>query len=436
MEAEDEGPVIYEKEPLGDAREAAGRRIRDAAEMFLFTGSRPLAAGWLTVVGVLAGVFGGTIVSGALWRPIWPVLLWLAALPLGWLGMRRLSEAMFGPAIRWQAVLAFFWAFLLSMAAVGAGQIGSRNWSYGLSLGAGLFIGLPFGATEPHNFKARDSWLMLGLLLAGTSTVAGTYAFRHMPGFAPLEAAALAGALCALIITAPMMALLVTYWDTEKGIEKVVALCLEHEAYTSVAISYLNAGIRSAPANATLYGLRAVAHSRAGDEVRAEEDWQRVFQLEPDSVEPYLVRGNDLLKRGRADEAMASFEKAAQLAPRKARPQYFLGIAHLKLGHPERAIELLDTAIARSPKLAGAYARRAEAHLELRRPQEAVDDSTRAIQIDPANARAYLTRGRAYRALGRHEEADEDFQSAWDSGSEDEMEDAARRLEEQGRKPE
>jgi hypothetical protein len=121
---------------------------------------------WLTVPGVVGGLLGGVLVCGALWRPIWPVLAYLLVLPVAWLGILRLT-LVFGLTIRWQAVLAFFWAFVLALPAVIGGHISNWWLSYGISLGGGLFVALPFGVTHPSCIRSADAWMLAGPAVVG-----------------------------------------------------------------------------------------------------------------------------------------------------------------------------------------------------------------------------------------------------------------------------
>jgi len=291
-----DGPEEPEPSSSGGSVEAIGLAIREIEATDVFTGSRLAAAVWLTIAGMLAGVFGALLASGAMWRPIWPIVVYAVALPATWLGMRRMSMALFGPAIRWHAANAFFWAFFLAFAGVLSGHVTSWWYGYGLSLGLGLFIGLPFGGVHPSSMNAEDLWMAAGLPLCGISTIAATYLCRNPPLDSPIGTVAVAGAVCGLIVTAPMMALLMRLWDVGRGIGKVAAACLQHDAYLQKAIDYLDYGIRVSPDNAELYNLRAVAWTRIGDEARADADWKKVIALDPRRAPPYVRHGVDGLR--------------------------------------------------------------------------------------------------------------------------------------------
>ena len=59
----------------------AMRSNRRSPKYDVFAGSKPLSIVWLAVISASAGAFGGTLVSGALWRSLLLHLpLWLAAI--------------------------------------------------------------------------------------------------------------------------------------------------------------------------------------------------------------------------------------------------------------------------------------------------------------------------------------------------------------------
>jgi len=389
--------------------------LSDVEETLVFTGSKPMAAVWLTVAGVLGGLFGGVVVSGAVWRSVWLVLGYLLVMPLVWLAMRRLTFRIFGPAIRWQAVLAFFWAFLLGMGAVIGGQIASWWLGYGLSLGAGLLIGLVFGSVNPSFVKNEDAWLLAALPLGGVSTTIATYVYRHMiVDPSTISAAALTGAIAGLILTAPMTALLVALWDVGHGLRHVAVIYLHNDAFARKAIDYLDRAVRFSPNDADLHNLRGIAWSRAGDQGRAEADWQKVLELQPKSPEPYMNRGVDFLRQGALAEAVESLQAAITIDPKYATAHNNLGVALERRGELDRAIEHYDRAISLAPKYARAYSNRGYACFRAKRHERAVEDCDHAIELDQDLAAAYVNRAHALAALGHVERSAEDYQTAID----------------------
>jgi Flp pilus assembly protein TadD len=397
------------------SKEEISSMLSDVEETLVFTGSKPMAAVWLTVAGVLGGLFGGVVVSGAVWRSVWLVLGYLIVMPLVWLAMRRLTFRIFGPAIRWQAVLAFFWAFLLGMGAVIGGQIESWWWGYGLTLGAGLLIGLVFGSVNPSFIKNEDAWLLAGLPLGGVSTTIATYVYRNMiVDPSTISAAALSGAIAGLILTAPMTVLLAALWDVGHGLRHVAVIYLHNDASARKAIDYLDRAIRLSPNDADLHNLRGIAWSRAGDQGRADADWQKVLELQPKSPEPYMNRGVDFLRQGALAEAVESLQAAITIDPKYATAHNNLGVALERRGDLDRAIEHYDPAISLAPKYARAYSNRGYARFRAKRHERAVEDCDHAIELDQDLAAAYVNRAHALAALGHVERAAEDYQTAID----------------------
>ena len=397
------------------AEEEISSLLRDVEETLVFTGSKPMAAVWLTVAGVLGGLFGGGVVRGAVWRSVWLVRGYLLVMPLVWLAMRWLTFRIFGPAIRWQAVLAFFWAFLLGMGAVIGGQIASWWLGYGLSLGAGLLIGLVFGSVNPSFVKNEDAWLLAALPLGGVSTTIATYVYRNMiVDPSTISAAALTGAIAGLILTAPMTALLAALWDVGHGLRHVAVIYLHNDAFARKAIDYLDRAIRFSPNDADLHNLRGIAWSRAGDQGRADADWQKVLELQPKSPEPYMNRGVDFLRQGALAEAVESLQAAITIDPKYATAHNNLGVALERRGELDRAIEHYDRAIALAPKYARAYSNRGYARFRAKRHERAVEDCDYAIELDQDLAVAHVNRAHALAALGHIERAAEDYHTAID----------------------
>jgi hypothetical protein len=79
----------------------------------------------------------------------------------------------------------------------------------------------------------------------------------------------------------------------------------------------LNAAIRLAPGDASLFDLRALAHALSVSATAAEREWARAAELDPGSIAPTISRGWLALRHDRASEA------AAHSLSRPARPPNF-----------------------------------------------------------------------------------------------------------------
>lgn len=397
--------------------------LSDVQDTLAFTGSKALAALWLTFCALLGGVFAGVAASSQLWTSLLFVTAYLAVLAGVWMGMRKLTMRIFGPAIRWQAVLAFFWAFLLGIVAVAGGQMDTSGWGYVISMGGGLLIGVVCGSVNPPFIKHEDAWLLVSLQLGMACTALATAFHRGvLEGAGTLSAGALTGGIAALAFTFPMMVLLMYLWNIPHGLRHEALIYLHNDAFAGKAIDCLDRAIRLAPNDADLFNLRGIAWSRANDSARAEADWRKVLELQPDYAEPHLNRGTDFLRQGAIDKAVACFETAVRLDPKLAKAHSNLGAALEKRGDFDRAIEHYDRAIGLVPKYAKAYSNRGYARFRAGQHQLALEDCDRAIKLDAGLAMAYVNRGHALAAMGDLDRAAEDYQSALDMAPAPEVE--------------
>src|SRR5262249_24943173 len=63
---------------------------------------------------------------------------------------------------------------------------------------------------------------------------------------------------------------------------------LHREDTVGEAAALLNAAIRLAPGDTSLFDRRALAHALSGNEAAAERDWARAAQLDPGSIAPTI----------------------------------------------------------------------------------------------------------------------------------------------------
>jgi len=159
-----------------------------------------------------------------------------------------------------------------------------------------------------------------------------------------------------------------------------------------------------------------------------------------------IAHGRMCLARGRAAEALSSFERAAvaglndanalgaagdaagvqaclggalealeavtALRPKDAEAHNHRGIALARLGRFEEAVASLDRAIALAPDAAQPYYNRGLALANLRRLPEALESYERAIALNPGHATALNNRGSLLHDLGRFPEAIASYDAA------------------------
>jgi tetratricopeptide (TPR) repeat protein len=119
-----------------------------------------------------------------------------------------------------------------------------------------------------------------------------------------------------------------------------------------------------------------MAYTQLGMDARAIEEFKTVLEMEPNNQEAKLNlkvlgeaegkgdsehiispdyadinarRGNDLMKAGKLDEAMAAFEEAIKQGARYADVLYNIGNIHEKKGQTEKALKYYRDALAINP---------------------------------------------------------------------------------------
>ena len=104
----------------------------------------------------------------------------------------------------------------------------------------------------------------------------------------------------------------------------------------------------------------------------------------------HTALGNDLVKQGRLDEALAEFAKAVATDPGDAGAYLGRGRAWYRKYDYQRAVEDFSKAIELDAGLERAYFNRGLAWRARGKSENAVADYDRAIELDPGHAVAYL----------------------------------------------
>ncbi|MGD0501208.1 MAG: sulfotransferase [Steroidobacteraceae bacterium] len=115
--------------------------------------------------------------------------------------------------------------------------------------------------------------------------------------------------------------------------------------------------------------------------------------------------GNELARRGRMDEAAASYRRALALDPGLAEAHHNLGTVLLESGHVEESLEHYRCAIVAKPAYAEAHGSAGDALMQLERAEEAIVSYQCALDIRPAWVVACHSLANALAAVGRTEES-------------------------------
>jgi Flp pilus assembly protein TadD len=414
--------------------DAIAQIAREMEKTTVYAGSTIAASACVAVVGILGGIFGAVTFSGGVRSSV----LAFAAYTVGSLLLLRLlyplTVKLFGATVAWLSFFALFWTALLGAAAVMGARIDSALLGYGLSSGAGLFIGLMYGSLNPGVVKREDIWLVVSLALAPLGSVVATRYLRGVAGGTDsIETTAIGGVIAGALLIVPTSMLLAALWDRAHGLSRMGLLYLHNDNFAPSAVAYLDRAIALAPNDAPLYNLRGIAWSKMDQPERAREDWRRASELAPNDPEMHLNRGADFLRHGKLDEAIDALESALALDPDHATAHSNLGIAFARRGDLDRAIAHYDRAIELVPDYATAYSNRGFAYHRKGSSLEALRDCERALALAPELAAAHVNRGHALAALGRTQDAREAYRQVLELDAEPAVqEEALRGLEELG----
>jgi tetratricopeptide (TPR) repeat protein len=164
--------------------------------------------------------------------------------------------------------------------------------------------------------------------------------------------------------------------------------------------------------NANAYLKLALKSDSATTQI---EYLNKALALNPRLAVAYARRGMLYYFQERYDLVIEDYENYARLAPRDADGYRMLGMGYLRKGRLQEAIASFNKALQVQPRLLTAITYRAEAERLSGNDQGAIVDSTKAVELrgDPrVVADAYVTRAKVYRKLGRNDLARADVQAS------------------------
>jgi tetratricopeptide (TPR) repeat protein len=206
--------------------------------------------------------------------------------------------------------------------------------------------------------------------------------------------------------------------DNLGGLKRLASLLLHRDETAGEALGPLDAAIRLAPGDASLFDRRALAHALSGSEAAAERDWARVAELAPGSMAPTIGRGWLALRRDRTSEAVAHFEQAVRASSKERWVWTGLAVAKLRLGDAAEAIAALKQVPVRE-RQALDVTYMAEAQLALGDARSAERTATEAIdEWDSIHGRSWIVRAKARRLLGDIDGAAKDYNMALSASDE------------------
>lgn len=397
----------------------AMRSNRRDPKFEVFAGSKPLSILWLAAISVVAGAFGGTLVSGAIWHGWLQAPIWLAAMIAFCFAVRRSTLVLSGPYLAFLAGWCIGWGALIGVCAMWGAQLSGSGWAYGVAAGVGFLIGITQGVYKPEDLENHDAFFAVGMLTAPGGACLAAWLHRNaLSNPDTIAAAALTGALAGLIFLGPAMALLLVRLNNVEGLQRLALLLLHNDETAPEAPPLLDAAIRLSPDNAELIAHRAFAYALLGRNAEAETDWARhASRAASNRAARDIAEGFVHMRRGRAADAAVSFAKAADRKRDKA-ASVGLGLARLRLGDAHGAIDSLEK-IADRAHDARSLSYLAEAHLAAGHAERAEQLAAEAIvERDSIHGHSWLIRGDARRARGDLDGAARDYNRALWAGDE------------------
>jgi tetratricopeptide (TPR) repeat protein len=132
--------------------------------------------------------------------------------------------------------------------------------------------------------------------------------------------------------------------------------------------------------------FRGICYEREKQWDKAEADFKRVLEIEPDNADALNYLGYTWVDRGEnLTEAFEMIRKAVELEPNSGAITDSLGWAHYKLGQYEEAKKKLEDAVVLSPSSATIIDHLGDVYWKLGRFREAGYQWERALEFDPTD---------------------------------------------------
>jgi tetratricopeptide (TPR) repeat protein len=150
----------------------------------------------------------------------------------------------------------------------------------------------------------------------------------------------------------------------------------------------------------------AAEAQQAQDFDRAASLYRRILAKQPDLTEAEVNLGLMLHLAGKPRDAIASFERVLVRHPDLFAPNFLTGMDYLKLDNPARAIPYLERATKEKPEQVEPLVGLANGNLQTGRFSEALEQFTRATRMNGKNADAWYGLGATYLSIEKQIEGD------------------------------
>lgn len=175
----------------------------------------------------------------------------------------------------------------------------------------------------------------------------------------------------------------------------------------AAAVIRLREAVAEFPQSSRLWLALGAAQLIKGDNVEAQQSFERSLELDPRSVPALAYLGTAYADRGQYDEALKYYERAVAGGGNSPVPLYLAADAMLRLPDIDepRVEKYLRRAVELDPSFASAHMALARLHVRADRWAEAAAEFEQVVRLLPQSAEARYQLGRAYGRLKRPEDA-------------------------------
>ena len=248
--------------------------------------------------------------------------------------------------------------------------------------------------------RPKDAIVTLEPLLQGTSADAGTWQLAASAYEDTGDTPAAVNALRQAILLDPKNTSL--YLD-------FAHLSYQHQSFP-VGISVVSDGIAQQPSSAQLYIARGILLVQLGDYDKAEADFDKAHQLDPNQSLSAAAQGMAAVQANDLDRALTTVETKLARKPNDAYLLYLKAdILSQKGANPgtsefQSALRSARKAVASAPNLAEARSVLARLYLDSGQTREAIEQCRKAIELNPKDQTALYRLIQALQKTGEKKE--------------------------------
>jgi tetratricopeptide (TPR) repeat protein len=186
-------------------------------------------------------------------------------------------------------------------------------------------------------------------------------------------------------------------------------ICYAHESF-QVGVDVMNEGIALQPAAAPLYFARGVLYVQLADYGKAEADFEKAHELDPNQSLSAAAQGMAAVQANDLDHALSTVQSKLARSPNDALLLYLqadiLSQQGAAPGSPEfqKALRSARKAVSLQPTLADARSVLAKLYMQTGQYQEAAGQCRKALDSDPKNQTALYRLIQALRKTGSNTE--------------------------------